>query len=105
VIASVVIQNLAYLVGALVVAAVLGLAVTMRHRRPRSVEANVESFNRGLRALSPDAEPARRRRGGPADSPARAARRATVTPAPPTRPVRPADAGSEPHPTTEAETG
>jgi hypothetical protein len=51
---SVVISNLAYLVGAVVLAVVLGFVVWYRHRPPRSVESNVESFHRGLRALAPD---------------------------------------------------
>lgn len=51
---SVVIGNLAYLVGAVVLAVVLGFVVWYRHRPPRSVESNVESFHRGLRALAPD---------------------------------------------------
>jgi type IV secretory pathway VirB10-like protein len=51
---TLVIQNLAYLVGAIVLAIVIGLVVWLRHRPPRSVDANVESFHRGLRALAPD---------------------------------------------------
>ena len=31
--------------------------VAVRHRKPKSVEANMESFNRGLRALSPVSRP------------------------------------------------
>jgi hypothetical protein len=53
---TVVIQNLAYLVGAIVLAIVIGVAVWLRHRPPRSVDANVESFHRGLRALAPDSD-------------------------------------------------
>jgi hypothetical protein len=51
---GVVIGNLAYLVGAVLLAVVLGFVVWYRHRPPRSVESNVESFHRGLRALAPD---------------------------------------------------
>jgi hypothetical protein len=52
---SVVLSNLAYLVGAVVLAIIGGLVVWLRHRQPKSVDANVESFHRGLRALAPDA--------------------------------------------------
>jgi len=83
--ASVVLDNLIYLIGAVVLAVVLGLVVAMRHRRPSSVEATVNSFSRGLRALSPDATPARgRRRPGAAapspQSPTRPAVARTVLP-------------------------
>jgi hypothetical protein len=52
---SVVLSNLAYLVGAVLLAIIGGLIVWLRHRQPKSVDANVESFHRGLRALAPDA--------------------------------------------------
>lgn len=52
--ASVVLSNLAYLIGAVVLAALGGTGVWLRHRKPRSVDANVASFNRGLKALAPD---------------------------------------------------
>ncbi len=55
---STVISNLAYVVGALVLAIILGIAVWWRHRQPKSVDANVASFKRGLRALSPENRPA-----------------------------------------------
>jgi hypothetical protein len=51
---GVVISNLAYLLGAVLLAIIGGLVVWLRHRQPRSVDANVESFQRGLRALAPD---------------------------------------------------
>ena len=41
--------------GAVVLAIIGGLIVWLRHRQPKSVDANVESFHRGLRALAPDA--------------------------------------------------
>ncbi len=63
--ASVVLQNVLYTLGALVAIIILSLAVTLRHRKPKSVEANMASFNRGLRALAPDSEPVRRRRPPP----------------------------------------
>ena len=54
---SVVLANLAYLLGAVVLAVIGGTFVWLRHRQPKSVDANVASFNRGLRALAPDSEP------------------------------------------------
>lgn len=51
---SVVLSNLAYLIGAVVFAVIGGTVVWLRHRQPKSVDANVASFNRGLRALAPD---------------------------------------------------
>ncbi len=52
---EVVVSNLAYVAGAVVLAIIGGLIVWLRHRQPKSVDANVESFHRGLRALAPDA--------------------------------------------------
>ncbi len=52
---SVILANLAYLIGAVVVAFIGVLAVWLHHRKPKSVDANVASFHRGLRALAPDA--------------------------------------------------
>ena len=52
---GVVLGNLAYLIGAVVLAFIGGLIVWLHHRQPKSVDANVESFHRGLRALAPDA--------------------------------------------------
>lgn len=54
-----VLANLAYLIGAVVLAVVVGLVVWLRHRQPKSVDANMASFRRGLSALAPDP-------GGPA---------------------------------------
>ena len=51
---GVVLSNLAYLLGAVVLAVIGGLIVWLHHRQPKSVDANVESFHRGLRALAPD---------------------------------------------------
>jgi hypothetical protein len=50
---GVVLSNLAYLIGAVVLAIIGGLVVWLHHRQPKSVDANVESFHRGLRALAP----------------------------------------------------
>jgi hypothetical protein len=51
---STVLANLAYLIGAVVVAFIGGLIVWIRHRQPKSVDANMASFRRGLNALAPD---------------------------------------------------
>ncbi len=56
-IASVIVQNVAYVGGAIVLIVILSLLVTLRHRKPKSVESNMASFNKGLKALAPDAEP------------------------------------------------
>ncbi len=53
---AVVLGNLAYLIGAVVLAVIGGLIVWLRHRSPQSMYAHVESFHRGLQALAPDAE-------------------------------------------------
>lgn len=50
-----VLANLAYLIAAVVLAALGGLVVWWRHRKPRSVDARMDSFRRGLEALAPDA--------------------------------------------------
>ncbi len=77
-----------YLAGAVAVAVVLVAQITLRHRRPKSLEANVESFNRGLRALSPDAPGKRRRRRAPVEA---------GEPASLARPVSPAAAPGTAH--------
>jgi hypothetical protein len=75
-VAAIVVENLLYVAGAAVGILVGGLLVTLRHRRPTSVEANVVSFHRGLQALAPD------RSGGPG------LRQRRPAPAPPTSPAR-----------------
>lgn len=67
---SVVYSNLMYLGGAVVLMIVLTLVVVLRQRKPKSVEANMESFNRGLRALAPT--PQAPRRSSPPPDPGRA---------------------------------
>ena len=52
--ASVVMSNLVYLIGAVVLAIIGGLIVVRVYRKPTSIESNVATFNRGLRALAPD---------------------------------------------------
>jgi hypothetical protein len=54
---STVISNLAYLIGAIVVAAVVGVGLWLHHRQPKSVDASMASFRRGLSALAPDQPP------------------------------------------------
>jgi hypothetical protein len=61
------IQNLLYLVGAVAVATLwISALYLLRHRKPRSMEAGIESFSRELRALAPDRRPpnAQDHRGG-----------------------------------------
>jgi hypothetical protein len=112
-IASVVVQNLLYTVGAVVLAVIGGIIVTLRHRKPKSVEANMASFHKGLRALAPDAEPVRRQKS-PLPSAlvpqARTVHTVLPTPKPPVGDGPPtADTGPDTLPhgdnTTEAETG
>jgi hypothetical protein len=51
-------QNLLYLVGAVAVATLwISALYLLRHRKPRSMEAGIESFSRELRALAPDRRP------------------------------------------------
>ena len=54
VLGAVVLTNLLYVVGAIAVATLISGLIVLRHRRPKSVEAGIESFNRELRALAPD---------------------------------------------------
>ena len=49
-----VLANLAYLIGAVVLAVIVGLIIWLRHRQPKSVDANMASFRKGLSALAPD---------------------------------------------------
>jgi hypothetical protein len=51
----------AFLFFAVVASAVGVSAILLRNRRPSSTEHSIKEFERGLRALAPDA-PARRRR-------------------------------------------
>ncbi len=62
---GIVIANLLYPLGAVVAIVILSLVVTLRHRKPKSLEANMASFNRGLKALAPDAEPVHKRGRAP----------------------------------------
>ena len=49
--------NLAYLLSALAVSAVVSLLLWLRQRQPRSVEAGVEAFARERRAMEPKRRP------------------------------------------------
>jgi hypothetical protein len=62
IVAAIVLENVAYVIGAFAGIVIGGLVVTLRHRRPTSVEANVAEFHRGLQALAPDRGPAPVRR-------------------------------------------
>jgi hypothetical protein len=104
---AVVLSNVIYPLAAIAVAALVGAVIALRHRRPKSVESNMESFNRGLRALAPDSQQTARRRGRtrtasayrPAPTPASGQR--SPLPPPVARPVRTSRSG----PRTEADTG
>jgi hypothetical protein len=54
--ASVVMSNLVYLIGAVVLAIIGGLLVVRYHRKPTSIESNVATFSKGLRALAPESD-------------------------------------------------
>lgn len=57
-------SNLIYLVIAVVLSLVGSLILWMRTRQPKSVEAGIEQFSKGLKALAPDApDPGERRSG------------------------------------------
>ena len=60
-----VLSNLAYLIGAVVLAIIGGFAVWLHHRQPKSIDANVDAFQRGLQAIAPDSS-----RPGPLRAPA-----------------------------------
>jgi hypothetical protein len=62
---GVVLSNLAYLIGAVVLAIIGGFAVWLHHRQPKSIDANVDAFQRGLQAIAPDSS-----RPGPLRTPA-----------------------------------
>ena len=49
--------NLLYLLGAIVVSVVGVIILVVRNRKPTSIEAGIEAFNRELRALAPDQRP------------------------------------------------
>ena len=58
-------SNLIYLVIAIMLSLVGSLILWYRTRQPRSMEAGMEQFSKGLRALAPDADPGKgERRSG-----------------------------------------
>ncbi|MCU4185106.1 hypothetical protein K6U06_12095 [Acidiferrimicrobium sp. IK] len=90
---GVVLSNLMYLIGAVLLMVVLIMIIVLRQRKPKSVEANMESFHRGLRALAPSAtSPKRQSVATPTRPAARRSQVQTVVDA-------------QPEPTTEAGTG
>jgi hypothetical protein len=96
--AAVVVENLLYVFGALAGILIGALVVTLRHRRPTSIEDHVALFHKGLQALAPDHAPRGRRRVPAATRPA-----VVPHPARSVRAVRPAP-GASPPTVTEAET-
>lgn len=46
--------NLLYLAAAIVIAIVFSTIIVVRNRKPTSMEAGIDAFNRELRALAPD---------------------------------------------------
>ena len=58
--------NLLYLAAAVVLSIVVSVIIVVRNRKPTSMEAGIEAFNRELRALAPDKRPnVSSVRGGP----------------------------------------
>ncbi len=55
--AALVLTNLVYLAGAVVVATLVSGLYVLRHRKPTSLESGIESFSRELRALAPERGP------------------------------------------------
>ncbi|HEY2303176.1 MAG TPA: hypothetical protein VGH66_14855 [Acidimicrobiales bacterium] len=105
VLSALVLTNLLYVVGAVVVASLVSGLYVLRHRKPKSLESGIESFSRELRALAPERRggvlrgervpperrrpdtPAARRGDGatdPAAAPAAEEREDAAQPAPPT---------------------
>ena len=58
------VANLLYLVGALVAIVVILSALYLRNRKPKTMEYGIDSFQRELRALAPDAAEREGRRSG-----------------------------------------
>ncbi len=53
-IVGLVVSNLLYPVIAIGVAAVVCIVIALAHRRPKSAEAHMKAFHKGLRALAPE---------------------------------------------------
>lgn len=56
VLAALQLSNLLYVAAAVVVATLISALIALRHRRPKSLESGIESFNRELQALAPEQE-------------------------------------------------
>ena len=52
-------SNLLYLVAVILVSIVVSVIIVVKNRKPTSMEAGIEAFNRELRALAPDKRPIR----------------------------------------------
>ena len=50
-------ENLVYLVGAVVVSVMISIVIVLRNRKPTSMEAGIDAFNRELKALAPEKRP------------------------------------------------
>ena len=61
--------NLLYVVAALAGSVVISFIIVVRNRKPTSIEAGIEAFNRELRALAPEKRPVPGARPAPADRP------------------------------------
>lgn len=85
-----VLSNLLYPVVAIGVAAVLCILIWLRHRRPKSVEANMRAFNKGLRALAPETRGSTATRGRASTTPVSTRLRPPAPTGLPVVPERPA---------------
>jgi hypothetical protein len=46
--------NLVYLAGVVVVSVLISAVIVLRNRKPTSMEAGIDAFNRELKALAPE---------------------------------------------------
>ena len=58
------VSNLIYLLVAVLLSIIGSLILWYRHRRPRSMEAGIDEFNRELKALAPERRGERREQHG-----------------------------------------
>ena len=59
-----IVANLLYLLGAVAAISVILSALYLRNRKPKTMEYGIDSFQRELRALAPDAPEREGRRSG-----------------------------------------
>ena len=59
-----IVANLLYLLGAIASIAVILSALYLRNRKPKTMEYGIDSFQRELRALAPEASEREGRRSG-----------------------------------------